>query len=493
MNAPVASPAKVALNARLVESFAGVFLSPMYDEAVPTPAFHRECWELYCSDAQCAAVAAPRGHAKSTALTDDYILAVLLFRVESYVVLVSATEELGIEQLTGIATQLRENDDLREEFGISHFESDTKSDIIVACRDGHRFRIIAKGAGQRIRGRRWNGKRPGLIVCDDIEEDEQVLNRDTREKFRKWFFRALKPLLRKGGKVRMHGTILHEDALLMRLMRDKTWSTKLYRAHKGFDDFSELLWPEQWPEARLRQERDAYVAQNDAPGYSQEYLNNPSDNPDAYLQRTWFLGMDETDRRTPKIIGAAADFAISKKDKANRTSLTVGGKDTQNLLHFVDQRVGRWDSLEIIEEMFAVQQDWDPEFFWVEDGQIWKALSPMLYKEMLRRNIWINCIPRTPITDKAARGRSLQRRMRAGGTRWDREAPWFAGMQEEMLLFTGHSEATLDDQFDSAALLSLGFDDSFEVEDDDMRDEEELEMEAQDPRRLSGRSAVTGY
>lgn len=488
-----ATPAKVTLTARLVESFAGVFLSPMYDEAVPTPAFHRECWELYCSDAQCAGVAAPRGHAKSTALTDDYILAVLLFRADSYVVLVSATEELAMEQLTGIATQLRENDDLREEFGISSFEVDSKSDIIVSCRDGHRFRVIAKGAGQRIRGRRWNGKRPGLIVCDDIEEDEQVLNRDTREKFRKWFFRALKPLLRKGGKVRMHGTILHEDALLMRLMKDKTWKTRLYRAHKGFDDFSELLWPEQWPESRLRAERDAYVAQNDAPGYSQEYLNNPSDNPEAYLQRPWFLPMDEADRGKRKILGAAADFAISKKDKANRTSLTVGGKCLDNLLHFVDQRVGRWDSLEIIEEMFAVQKDWNPEFFWVEDGQIWKALSPMLYKEMLRRNIWINCIPRTPISDKASRGRSLQRRMRAGGTRWDREAPWFPSMQEEMLLFTGHSEATLDDQFDSAALLSLGFDDASEVDEEDMRDEEDLEMEAQDPRRAAGRSAVTGY
>jgi hypothetical protein len=33
----------------LVEGFAGVFLSPDYDSAKPTPEFHREGWTLYCS------------------------------------------------------------------------------------------------------------------------------------------------------------------------------------------------------------------------------------------------------------------------------------------------------------------------------------------------------------------------------------------------------------------------------------------------------------
>jgi hypothetical protein len=46
--------------------------------------------------------------------------------------------------------------------------------------DGHRFRIIAKGAEQRIRGRLWKGKRPNLLVCDDMEDDEQVENADRR-------------------------------------------------------------------------------------------------------------------------------------------------------------------------------------------------------------------------------------------------------------------------------------------------------------------------
>lgn len=483
----------IPFNADLIEAFAGTFLSPLYDDPVPTPAFHRECWKLYTSDARQAAVVAPRKHAKSTALTHDYVLATALFRAQSYIVLVSSNEEMAIEHLGDIAHELRENEDLIAEFGIAELTTDAKTDIIVRCTDDYEFRIIARGSGQKMRGRKWKGKRPGLVVCDDLEDDEQVETREQRAKFRRWFLRALKPVLRTGGKIRVHGTILHEDSLLSRLVKDKTWKTLFYRAHAGFDDFSEILWPEAWSERRLREEREGFIQQGDPSGYSQEYLNDPRDNSEAYLRKTDFREMTDEDRETSKVICAAADFAISKADTANRTSLTVGGKDVENVLHFVDQRVGRWDALEICEEIFQVQKDWRPDVFFVEGGQIWLALWPTLKKEMLKRGLFINFDVRTPVRDKASRGRSFQRRMRAGACRFDKTAEWYPGYEDELLRFTGHSEATLDDQFDSSALLSLGFDGLAEVEAEDFFDEDEISLIVDDPRQMLGRSAVTGY
>ena len=248
-----------------------------------------------------------------------------------------------------------------------------------------------------------------------------------------------------------------------------------------------------WSEERLKLKQQEYVNQGDAAGYSQEYLNNPLDSEDAYLQREWFIPMTDVDFDKQKLFGIAADFAISKKDRANRTSMTVGGKDTANLLHFVDQRVGRWDSLEIIEEMFDLHAQYNEDIFWVEDGQIWLSLWPQIKKEMQKRGVYINFVPRKPIRDKASRGRSLQRRMRAGATRWAMDAHWFPGMQDELLHFTAEAEATLDDQFDSAALLSLGFDDLAEVDSEDFIDDEELDMRANDPRKYAGQDSVTGY
>ncbi len=483
----------VPLTATLVENFAGVYLSPMYDNAAPTPEFHRECWDLYCSPSLLIAVAAPRGHAKSTALTHDFGLASALFRFEPHVMVVSATEELAMAHLGDMAKELRENDDLRQAFGIVKFTTDAKGEIVILCDDGYEFRIIARGAGQRLRGMKWKGRRPGLIIVDDGEEDEQVENPDRRKKFRRWVLRALIPMGRKGCKIRWHGTILHEDSMLARLMKDSEWVHRRYKAHASFDDFTQILWPEAFDAERLRSLRQTFINQQDAGGYSQEYLNDPLDNEDQYLSKDWFLPMGEEDHDLQKLIVVGVDFAISKKDAANRTSMTVAGQDLQRRVHFIDQRVGRWDSEEIIEELFSLEARHHPDVFFVESGQIWLALWPTLKKEMLRRGKFLNFDARTPIRDKASRGRAYQKRMKAGACRFDKEASWYIGFEEENLRFTGSSDATLDDQFDSAALAVLGLESMPDVEDEDFDTDEEVEFKRNDPRAALGRNPVTGY
>jgi predicted phage terminase large subunit-like protein len=483
----------VALSSELIEAFAGVYLSPMYDRPVATPQFHRECWALYCEPATYACVAAPRGHAKSTALTHDFGLATALFRVEDYIVVVSATEDLAIGHLGDIAKELRENEDLIRDFQIDKLLTDAKTDIIVRFKDGHQCRFIAKGSGQKMRGIKWNGKRPGLILCDDLEEDEQVESRDRRLKFRRWFYRALLPCLRRGGKVRLQGTILHEDSVLQRLLKGKVWLSRFYKAHRNFDDFSDILWPEQWPEERLRAVRLGFIEDGDPGGYSQEYLNDPRDNSESYLRRDDFLPMCEADHGIEKRFYVGCDFAVSKADSANRTSFTVGGRDFTNITHIVDQSIGRWDTAEWIDELFILQERYSPEIFFVEDGVIWKAVAPTIYREMQLRNIWLNCFPINPTRDKATRGRPFQKRMRAGHMRFDKEASWYPGYEDELLHFTGNSDAVLDDQFDSTATLIKGLDTLPELDEEDFEAEEELEARKHDPRKTRGRSKVTGY
>jgi hypothetical protein len=496
----------VALTADLLEAFAGTFLSPRYDNPVPTPPFHREGWALYCSAAPQAVLVAPRDHAKSTAFTFAFILAEVCFRVSDYVILISSTEENAAEQLSNIREELLDNEDLRREFGIRELEKDSTTDIIVRCDDGFRFRVLARGSEQKIRGKLWKGKRPNLMVCDDMEDDEQVESSDRRKKFRRWFFRAARQALSRTGRLRVHGTILHEDSLLARLRKNKTWKSLFYKAHAEFDDFSHRLWPEAWSEDRLRKRRQEFIEDGDSGGYSSEFLNDPQDNDNPYLRRQDFLPMTQEDRERPKMIGAAADFAVSKSDLANRTSFTVGGRCTRNLLHIIDQRVGRWASIEVLEsgeeagwipEMFSIQERWHPEFFWVEDGAIWKSIKHLVYDEMRKRDIWLNLVEIPSVKDKAVRGRTLQKRMRAGACRFDKDTDWYPEYEQELLRFTGGAQARLDDQFDSTSLLAIGFDRFTDlVEDDDFLEEEELSIRELNRLRrppADGRNAITGY
>lgn len=483
------------VTAELVEAFAGTFLSPLYDQPKPTPDLHREAWNLYCSNSPRAALAAPRNHAKSTALTHDYTLAIVLFREENYIIILGSSEEMAIEHLNDISVELHENEDLKREFKIKQFITDAKTEIIVECDDGYQFRIIARGAEQKIRGRKWKGKRPGMVIADDMEDDEQVENRDRRKKFKRWFLRAAKQALRDGGKIRAHGTILHEDSMLANLIKIWAPNSRCYRAHASFGDFSNILWPEKFPESRLRDIRQEFIDAGDASGYSQEYLNDPLDNTDAFYRKEQFLPMDEEDRRMPKQICAGADFAVSKEDAANRTSFNVAGKCPRNLIHFLDYRVGRWDTLEWIEEMFSIQLAWKPEFFFVEDGVIWKAIRRMVYNEMQERDLWINIVEVPSTKDKGIRARPMQKKMKARGCRFDKEHSAYDDFEAELLRFTGLAQATLDDQTDSAGLIVRGFDlVGPGVEKEDFMDEDEIESEAYyQQQKFTGRNAVTGY
>ena len=488
------------LTADVLEGFAAGYLSWLYDHPTPSPAFHSRCWQLYLTDHPFCSIVAPREHAKSTALTNAFVTANIAFRQRSFVVIVSATEKLASDHLTGIKKHFSENDDLRIDFGVKGMAMESQTEVIVEFEDGHQAKIVAKGSGQKMRGLVWNGKRPDLVIGDDLEEDEQVQNIDRRKNFRQWVNRALLPIRAKHGIVRIHGTILHEDSFLSRIQKAPSWKCLFFKAHEGFDDFSNILWPEQWPEERLRQQRQIFIDDNDAAGYSQEYLNSPLDSSEAYLRKEWFLGMEEADYDKTKRVCIATDFAISKKDHANRTSFTVGGMDSANILHILDQHVDKMDATEIIDSLFNMCAVWNPEFVWVESGQIWLTLQPIFRKEMEQRGVWINFVERTSTKDKASRGRSLQRRMRNGGMRFDKSADWYLGYEDELIRFTAEADALRDDQFDSTALLSLGFDD-FEVETEEEFDEimseddwyEQKFFGWDDGDSSDGRNAVTGY
>src|SRR5688572_8590141 len=199
-------------------------------------------WDLCCSDAKQVAIAAPRNHAKSSAISFAFVLAAVLFRQHRFVIICSGTESQSTLLLGDIKQQLIDNEDLIKLFGVKKFVKLSETDIIVEMEDGHKFRILAKGAEQQLRGTKWSGTRPDLIIGDDMESDEAILSVDRREKFRKWFFGALLQARAAGGKVIIVGTILHMDSLLERLMNPTIGSKLVYEGLSSFPDTKKPFW-----------------------------------------------------------------------------------------------------------------------------------------------------------------------------------------------------------------------------------------------------------
>ena len=483
------------IDAEAIYGFTINFLAAKYDNPKPIPKFHEEMWELCCSDNPKVALAAPREHAKSTAITLAYILTMMLTRKKSFCLLVSDTESQASGFLVSIKAELEGNEALRAKFGFKELLKDTETNIICLMNDGHKFRIQAKGSEQKVRGIKWLNRRPDLIVCDDLEGDEQVMNPDRREKFRKWFMNALIPCGSDTCWIRVVGTILHLDSMLQRLLDDPTWESLLFEAHNS--DWTEILWPEKFSKERLLKIRKGFEAQNNLDGWSQEYLNRPIATGNAYFNRDLFLDFEREDNGQallPNMVYyAAADFAISESEKADYTVIMVGGMSPEGILHIVDLRKGRWDSEAIITELISVQKRWNPEIFTFEKGQIDKAIGPYLNTEMTNKGAYLNIVKMTPTKSKVMRGRSIQGMHKAGAIRWDKQASWYPDVEAELMTISDSGpRGKHDDTFDALAYIGLTIDQYYNAESDEELEEAE-DAELWDDFHDQGRNGTTGY
>lgn len=495
------------LTADIIYGFTNSLLISRFDSPRPTPDFHLTLWEIMCSEDKKVAVAAPRGHAKSTAVTHAYVLANICFRIKRHILIVSDTEGQAVNFLNDIKNEFLENEQLISLFEVKRLSKDTATEIIIEFQDGYSVRVVVKGSEQKVRGIKWRNTRPDLIVGDDLENDEIVLNEERRYKFMKWFYGALLPCGGDNTHIRIVGTILHLDSLLENLMPplndddtvvdhlvqysknpNRIWKSLRFKAHN--EDFSEILWPERFDKKHFQDIRQDFLDRGFPEGYSQEYLNYPIDEASAYFRKGDFLPLSPADG--PEEFYIACDLAISEKKSRAFTVFAVASVTSRGKLRFRDMIRFRGDSLEIIDELFRLQNIYKPEIFFIEQENIARSLGPVIEKTMRERNTYLTIQPMQATQDKVKRARALQARMRAGMVEFDVTSDWFPEYQQELLTFP---RGKYMDQVDASAWVALGLESIAEAPTKREFEEELYEEEMEDSYDLYGfgQSSITGY
>lgn len=493
----IANPAgKRELNAAMVEGFVKTFLLHTYDDRREIPQCHREWWQMVTSPDKYVVIAAPRGHAKSTALNHAYGLAASLFKQHPFQIKISRTYDLAVEKLRQAKEELISNEKIRAVFRLKQFERDTENDFIAELHDGYRFRMFALGMEQAVRGMSWGTYRPSLFNGDDIEDDEQVLNPNSRDKSMRWVMNTLLPMGSDNALYRIYGTILHNDSVLKRLIKNKQWKSAVYEACDEDISQDSILWPEMFSREKLQAIKAMYVEAENLPGFNMEYRNIANDTSSGFFRDEDFRPMSDDDQKRLEdkrlTFYVGGDFAISTKQTRDRTVFTVGGVDDAGFLNIVDVRSGRWDAKEIIDEMLSIEDAWHPDEWYVESGVILKALAAGLELEQRKRNVYMNLKPIIPLNDKQSRARSIQARMRSRAVRFDKGSSWFGELREECLQFPRGEH---DDRVDALAYLGIGLARMVAPNTVEEQDEEDFERERKVAFSFGfdGRSAWTGY
>lgn len=229
---------------------------------------------------------APRGSAKSTVLAFIKPVHRICFKQKRFIVIVQNTYKKAVGTLEGIKDEIRWNETLKRDFGIT-LEKDAEGDTIFRSRDGFRTRVLCKGVEQigSIRGEKFGAYRPDYILGDDMEDDEMVKSSERRQGLKDVFDNALIPAGDiKNLDVDIIGTLLHDDSLMAEMVSTDKYTEykKLFfkaRVKNKVTDELESLWPERWTVEelnemeRLKPEAFAKEMQGDPSSGSLETIN----------------------------------------------------------------------------------------------------------------------------------------------------------------------------------------------------------------------------
>jgi predicted phage terminase large subunit-like protein len=347
------------------------------------------------------AIAAPRGHAKSTWFTLVYVLWCILFKKRNFIVLVSDTAGQASDLLGTIIEELETNETIIKDFGkIAGYIPPTAEDKkkwnskdIVTLTD---VKVIARGWNARIRGIRYKQYRPDLVILDDVENDENVQNEDQRSKVKKVFKNSILNLGSHDTQIMVIGTILHFDSLLMDLLNNPPtgWHTRLYKAIED----NEPLWPEWWSIEAL----EAKKADIGSISFEQEYMNNPLD-PSTQIIAPKDFYQGDVDLTMVDCFGYL-DPAISEKETADYAAIgTIGRHRITGKLYVIEPVRMRGNVDAIMELVFKMHLKYKYVAFGVESVALQKVLAQIITSESRKRNIYLPVIEVEIDKDKVRR------------------------------------------------------------------------------------------
>lgn len=390
------------------------------------------------------AIAAPRGEAKSTLVTQLFSLWNIVCGVKHYLVIVMDSIDQAYPMLEAIKAELAFNPRLDMDFpDVAGGGRVWQAGTIVTRND---IKVQVAGSGKKLRGLRHGPYRPDLVVLDDIENDEQVRSPEQRDKLDNWLKKTILPLGGAGAKfdVIYIGTILHYDSVLSRTLKNPLWRAARFKAIIQWP-INMSLW-EEWEEIlrnndnngewmanafyqnhKLEMDEGAIVSWSARPilalmlirardGHStfdSEYQNDPvsgEDAPFAHCINFW------VNRLSDWLFFGSCDPSLGLNGKKrDPAAILVGGFNRHTgILDVVEASIRRRVPDKIISDIVEFQKVYRCLVWAIESVQFQEFMRTELVKRSAAAGIPVPARAVTPHSDKLLRIESLQPHMANG-------------------------------------------------------------------------------
>lgn len=460
----------------------------LFSAHVPSypPDFHLDILELYTSTRGHVGGAAPRGFAKSTITSVIYLAWRTVNATSRFSLLIGDTWSQAVLHLASLKDELEENSAIRWLYGNVVGSQWSEDEIIVnainAAGKQVECKVMALGAGQKVRGLKFKNFRVQLMICDDLENDEAVQNKERREKLRRWLVRAALPAIdRQVGRCILIGTMLHKRSLLSAIVgKEKefsSWTTFLY---SGIKDDGTSLWPELYSTEEIYAWRDDPNNPNyiGAVAWAQEIQNKPLAEGQQIIQTEWLehgysleTALTNWQRSTGyadhrvldtwisqhfSLISGSVDPAISEKETADWwTMATVGitkhcpickGGPAGHVVQLDMLRMREGDINKQVDAIIEAYEDWQHGKLRIEAIAFQSGLLRLVKNAAAKLGLYPPIKPYKPMISKRARAITHSALFSGGLVHLRTDHPLYQKFYDEIVEFP---QGDHDDMFDS--------------------------------------------
>jgi len=411
-------------------------------EVKPAP-YHQDWSDMLLNETENEAIQGFRESAKTQYVLRAFPQYCLTYpsKERDYIVILKNNSRLAENKLKEIETEYTTNGlisankiQIREQSGrvFSVDVKDANGEIV-------NVRIEAYGKGSSIRGLSHKERRPKIVICDDLQDRDEMKGEAVPESDWKWFMSDVY-FLGKHSRIFLISNNLGEKCIIERIFAAKDdlgFKCRKVSVIKIVDGKEESAWPGMYTLQEIYTQREKFRKQGLLGIWLEEKMCLATSEETKTFKkkdRRYYVPALANQIRGACNVDATLDPAYSKQPGSCLRAIVVKGIDKNNHWFILDVRYGRWDSVETMNQMFDVVKIWRPTEFGIEKGEFKEVIEPFIFKEMSRRNQFFTIKE----IEHAKRGSKLERVKMLGPryaahTVWHPEfAPWLAELESEL-------------------------------------------------------------
>jgi hypothetical protein len=363
-------------------------------------------------------------------------------------IIFSATYDQAVDLLKDIRSAWENSEVMQETIFLAKNKmgkiiADTEKYICFENEKGHRIHIQAKGAGQSMRGTKKDGKRPELMIFDDILIDAIMTSKEERVKLKRWYYSSVVPACNTAhNKKIVVGTPMTDDDLLSEMLRSTTYKSIKFPICDKFpvplEDIVSSWKDYHTPEKIYKAYNEAKEMGAEGDFFREKMLEVVNEEMRLFPEEQFkeFKYEDLKPHFGEMNFFTSMDMAVSVKTASDfRVVMTIGVNEKGHWF-VVKIDVGRFDPSKMIDILFKHVKMYNPLEFKAEKAALQQVLDHFIEQRMLETGTYFQTsgLINNSVQSKEFRIRALQPLMKMGKIHFcsDRDKDAMAELYYEM-------------------------------------------------------------